>query len=319
VLGGLAVIVYLFHRVGPAAVWESVGTLGWRLLLLLGFPYVLALIVDTLAWSLLLPRGAVPFFALLRVRLAGEAVNLVTPAASVGGEPVKAYLLRPYMSLGEAFAVVILDKTTVVAGQGCFLLAGLGAAAFVLPISSPLVLGMLGLLAVETAAVGGFVLVQTQGVFAGGGRILGRLGLAPGARYQAGLDTLDRSLARFYRDRRGRLVASTLLHALSWASNSIEIYLVLAWLRLPSPPTTAFVIESFGAAVKFASFMVPASLGALEGGYLAFFAAFGLGGAVGLSYTLIRRLREAVWVAAGFLALLSLRAGPWAAPREGDA
>ena len=40
--------------------------------------------------------------------------------------------------------------------------------------------------------------------------------------------------------------------------------------------------------------MIPGSLGALDGGYVAFFGAFGLAGALGLSYTLIRRLREVV-------------------------
>ena len=55
--------------------------------------------------------------------------------------------------------------------------------------------------------------------------------------------------------------------------------------------------------------MVPASLGALEGGNVAIFAAFGMGGAVALTYTLVRRLREILWVAAGFVAssVVSLR------------
>ena len=58
--------------------------------------------------------------------------------------------------------------------------------------------------------------------------------------------------------------------------------------------------------------MVPASLGALEGGNVAIFAAFDIGGAIALTYTLVRRLREIVWVAAGFLAssLISWRLTP---------
>jgi len=70
------------------------------------------------------------------------------------------------------------------------------------------------------------------------------------------------------------------------------------------------VIEAFGAAAKFASFMIPASLGALEGAYVATFAALGLGGAMGLTYTLIRRLREAIWTAIGLVWLAALRGRP---------
>ena len=120
---------------------------------------------------------------------------------------------------------------------------------------------------------------------------------------------VDRSLASFYRERPRHLLAAVLFHFLAYAVGSLEIYLVLNFLDIPVTLLTAVVIESFGAAVKFASFMVPGSLGALEGGNVAIFAAFGLGGALGLSYTLVRRLREGAWVLLGLgaLALLSGR------------
>jgi glycosyltransferase 2 family protein len=96
---------------------------------------------------------------------------------------------------------------------------------------------------------------------------------------------------------------------MAYAAGSAEIYLVLVFIGIPIDWPTAIVVEAFGAAVKFASFMVPASLGALEGGNVAIFAAFGLGGSAGLSYTLVRRLREIVWTVVGLggLALLSAR------------
>jgi uncharacterized membrane protein YbhN (UPF0104 family) len=74
-------------------------------------------------------------------------------------------------------------------------------------------------------------------------------------------------------------------------------------LGTPTSLGTAMIIESFAGGVKFASFMVPASLGALEGGYVAFFEAFGLSAASGLSFVLVRRLREMTWAGLGFLAL----------------
>ena len=93
-----------------------------------------------------------------------------------------------------------------------------------------------------------------------------------------------------------------LWHALGLVLGTMEIYLVVRFLGLPISPLSAFAIGALGTAVKFFSFMVPASLGALEGGNVAIFTAFGLGGAVGLTYSLVRRLREIVWIAAGFLA-----------------
>lgn len=315
-LGGLGFVAYLVYRVGPATVWDSVSALGWRLLIVLCVPYSLTVLVDTAAWRLLLRNAHVPFLALVRVRLAGEAVNVATPTASVGGEPLKAYLLRPWVPLTEGFAGVIADKTTVVTGQWLYLLVGLGAAVSMLNPPHALLLAMAALLGVEALAVGGFILVQTLGIFGGSGRFLGRVGLAPSARYQGGLEDLDRALARFYRERLGRVLGSALLHGLAWAGGGVEIYLVMHLLGMPVSLATALVIESFGAAVKFASFMIPASLGALEGGYAAFFSAFGLGGAAGLTYVLVRRMREATWAALGFLATTALGPRPRLAEPE---
>jgi uncharacterized protein (TIRG00374 family) len=306
ILAGIAVIAWLIHEVGVRAVWETMSALGWRLALLVVFPYSLAVVLDTLGWGVLLRDRHVPFVVLLRARLAGEAVNLTTPTASVGGEPLKAYLLRPHVPMTEALASVVVDKTTVITGQALLLVVGIAIAAWHMPLSSPLVVGMSVLLVIQIVCIGGFVMVQTLGVFGGSGRFLGKMGLDAARRYQDGLETLDRGLAAFYRDRRGRIVGSTLLHGAAWATGGVEIYLLIAFLGIDASMMASLAIDAFGAAVKFASFMIPASLGALDGGYVAFFAAFGLSGAVGLSYTLIRRVREVAWAVAGYIWLVVL-------------
>ncbi len=318
-LAGLAFIAYLIYEVGPASVWDSIRTLSWRLLVVVGFPYGLTTTLDTLAWSCAFRERRTPFGALWGARLAGEAVNATTPTASVGGEPVKAYLVRRWVSLGEGLASVIVDKTTIVVGQGLFLALGLAIAATATSLSGPVMTAMLVLLGLEVVAVGGFVFAQTRGAAGRGGRLLARFGLGPGARGQERLDGLDRALTTLYRRHRPQLLVAVLLHFLAWTLGSLEIFLVLGFVGLPVSLPTAIAIEAFGTAIKFASFMIPASVGALEGGNVAIFAAFGLGGAVGLSYTLIRRLREAAWVAVGLvaMAMLSVRpAGAGESPAE---
>ena len=305
VLGGLAVVGYLIAQIGPGAIWSSFVTLGWRLPLVLTFPYVLAAALDSLAWRILVP-GSVPFWLIFRARLAGEAVNLATPTMAVGGEPLKAYLLRPHVSLVDGFVSVIADKTTIVVGQIFYLAAGLLVAHTMAP-PGRLVPIMTGLLAVEILAIGGFVFVQASGGLGGGGRVLGRLGArvgwTGGTRYLQGLGDLDRALAALYRDDRRRLFISAAIHAVAWATGGLEIYIVMRLLGTDVPLVTSLVIEALAGGVKFASFMVPASLGALEGGYVAFFGAFGFSAASGLSFVLVRRLREMVWAGLGFLAL----------------
>lgn len=312
----MLLIGYLTFQVGPDAIWNALRILSWRLILLLVFPTCLVVIADTLAWrhTFLSPPRSIT--RLLGVRLAGDAVNLATPTASVGGDLVKAYLLRPGVPLREGLASVIADKTTSVVAQFLALLIGFLIAALVLPTSSGLVLAAAAALAVEVLCVAGFVAVQIRGAIGGGGRLMARLRMAPGPARQALLDGMDHVLQTLYFERGRSLAVSVLYHFLGLALGAIEIYLVLRFLGASIPLPVAFAIAALGTAVKFFSFMVPASLGALEGGNVAIFAAFGLGGALGLTYTLVRRLREIVWIAVGFLAshLVSLSPG---SPAEG--
>lgn len=311
---GVAMIAYLWYQIGFTTILSSIRTLSWRLLVVVCFPYALTATLDAAAWRLAFADHAPPFPKLWSARIAGEAVNATTPTASVGGEPVKAFLVRHWVPMPEGLAAVIVDKTTIVTGQGLFLVLGLVLAHTALPVSGPVLTGMTILLGLEALAVTGFVVLQLLGAAGRGGRLLARFGMGPDSSNQEHLDGLDRALSRFYRAHRGRLTGAVLVHLLAWTVGSLEIYLVLYFLGLPISLLDAVVMESFAAAVKFASFMIPASLGALEGGNMAIFSAFGYGGAVGLSYSLVRRLREGVWAAAGLLVLAALTARPTPVP-----
>jgi hypothetical protein len=66
------------------------------------------------------------------------------------------------------------------------------------------------------------------------------------------------------------------------------------------------VLEALGTGVRFATFFIPASLGSLEGANAAAFAAFGWAASAGLAFTLVRRGRQAVWIAVGIAILLTM-------------
>ena len=95
---------------------------------------------------------------------------------------------------------------------------------------------------------------------------------------------------------------------------ALETWLFLRVLQIPASLTTALVIETLGSAVRFATFFVPGSLGALEGANTAAFAALGLGAPAGLAFSLLRRLRQVVWIGLGVLVFLLARARMRLAP-----
>jgi len=315
---GLAFVAWLFWDLGPAAVWNTFRALGWRLAFVMFVPFCGAVALDTLGWRVLLPGGRPGGAALTGARLAGEAVNLATPTASVGGEPLKAYLIRDRIPLDRGLASVVVDKTAMVIGQAVFLASGLVLAVTALDAPRDVSAAMGVLLAAEVLGVGGFIAVQLRGGVRGAGRVLQRLGGGPAGEYQDLLGKVEDRLVDLYRRRGTRVAASAMLHAGGWAVGGLEIYIVVRLSGIPVDLGTSFVLEALSTAVRFATFMIPGSLGALEGGNVAAFALFGLPGAAGLAFSLVRRLREATWAVIGLGALAVFKAHP-SVPIDGPA
>ena len=306
---GVALLAALVAQNDPAVVLASIADLHWRLAVIVFFPAVLVALFDTLGWRYAFMHEIVPFRALAVSRLAGEAFNMTTPTAAVGGEAVKAWLLRGYAPLDATLASVIVAKTTITLGQGLFFLLGVLVAWEMGLAGSTLLHAMLWFLVIEAIALGLFVLVQMRGMLGWTGRLLERLGIRP-AKVQAMFGRVDDSLGQFYRTAPGRLGLSIGFHAIAWALGAVETWLILKFLGSEVSLATATVIEAFGTGIKVATFLVPASLGVLEGGFVATAATFGLSATTAISFSLVRRLREAAWVAIGLVAFAAMR------PRE---
>ena len=303
---GVALLATLIAQNDPATVLASITDLSWRLGIVLCFPVALVMLFDTLGWRFAFLREAVDFRALVVARLAGEAFNLTTPTAALGGEAVKAWLLRSHAPIDASLASVIVAKTTITLAQALYLLLGVVVAWRTVLSGSLLLYGMLWLLAIEAVALAVFVLVQTRGMLGWAWRLLERCGVRA-VRGRATLGRVDDALGEFYRTAPRRLVLSIGFHFVAWLLGSVETWLILKFLGSEVSLATATVIEAFGTAIKVATFLIPASLGVLEGGFLATFVALGLSSTAAISFSLVRRIREVVWIAVGLIAFAVMR------------
>lgn len=313
---GVAVLAGLVVDVGPAQIFGMATRLSWRLFLVIAFPFVIVCVFDTLGWRFAFARDRVPFRALFGARMAGEAFNLTTPTASVGGEAVKAWLLRPHVGYQEGLSSVIIAKTTITIAQGLFLLLGVVLAAPTVLHGSALLRAMRWLVGVEMVALAGFVLVQVVGVFGGSARLLTRLGVAGVRGWIERAGRLDGGLRRFYAGHPVRLGMSIGCHFMGWVLSAAETYVIVLLLGVPLSFLTALVIEAFSTGIRFATFFVPGSVGVLEGGHVMTFAALGLGGPAGLAFSLVRRVRELVWIGLGLGVFALIRPSLEPAPAE---
>src|ERR1700731_53581 len=196
---GLVVIAWSIHHIGWAPVLEALARLTWWQLVLVCLPYAAIMAVDPLGWRFAFPGDAAPFHRLFGARLAGEALNLVPAVGSVGGEAVKAWLIRRDVAYAESVPSVVIAKTTMTIAQALFLLVGV-ALTWTMPATdsrlpwpmpapaSRLITAMLWLLLVEVAAVAGFVAVQVVGVVGRAGRLLEWFGVVRRGAYAQQLE-----------------------------------------------------------------------------------------------------------------------------------
>jgi len=304
---GLALAVWLVAHVGVGTILDAIGKIHWWQFLLICLAYPLVLIADSIGWHFSFPRGSAPFTQLVLARAAGEAVNAASVVAPVGGEPVRAWLVRPWVPYEESVPSIVVAKTVNTLAQVLLIGLALGLALTTLHLERGILLGMAGLLVFEIIAIAIFVVTQVWGGLSGIGRLLKRFGMSRGAQ---SAKRMDQMLVSYYTQHRTRLAAALLFHFVGRTLGALEVLVIMWALRMPVTPIVALTVEAIGAGVRFATFFLPGSLGALEGANAAAFGALGLGAGAGLAFILLRRARQVVWIGLGLaaIALARLRA-----------
>jgi glycosyltransferase 2 family protein len=285
IVAGAAMFVALLWSLDLSSMRVLVFGAGWGLAVIVG-QEIVAHALNAVGWRLASTPDyarAVPFARLVQLRIAGDAINYLTPTATLGGEVSRIGMLRRRYGRGGETASVVIAKLAQTLAQALFVAAGV---AFVVRARLDPTR-----LAVAAAALGvvGMLLVATL--------------LWPRIR---------RMLARSWNDRAGflgrhpyRFAAATVTFLAAYAWGMAEAYVICRCLGLGVSLSTVFALETLSAGVDGLLFMVPAKIGTQEGGKAAIFAALGLSPTAGFAFGLLRHARELAWAAAG-LAIAAL-------------
>ncbi|HEX9791760.1 MAG TPA: MMPL family transporter, partial [Kiloniellales bacterium] len=101
-IAGLGLLALVAGQADLADLWRRLVQLGAAGAVAVVLLFFLAFLVDTVSWQLMLPSARLDagwLYRLWKVRMVGEALNLVIPAGSLGGEPVKAFLLKRFYGI----------------------------------------------------------------------------------------------------------------------------------------------------------------------------------------------------------------------------
>jgi uncharacterized protein (TIRG00374 family) len=307
---GCVLLAVLLRTIGVRELWRELSSLGWGLVPFIAIEGI-AEMIHTLGWRHCLSgtSRSSSWFRLFRIRMAGYAINYLTPTAALGGEVTKTTLLASTGSVPEAASGVIIGK--VCFGLAHVIFVALGAVVVVQKVRlAPAVwISLLCSAALVACGIVAFLLLQKYGKLGSlirwlASRHIGGPALAKAA---SAFTSVDEQLRAFYRERPRDLLPAIAWHLAGYSTGIVQVWLFLQVLQPPASFSVAAAIWLIGMWFDLLTFAVPMNIGSLEGTRVLSFGLLGYGSPVGMAYGIALRLAQIFWAAVGlvFYALLN--------------
>ena len=281
---GLAVLATLLYFLDLGIILQSFQTIGMKIFLVFAIA-ISWMICNTLCLSTFL-NHRIPFPHLLYNQITGDAYNIITPFAGLGGEPYKINHLSQWVSLSEASEAIIRDRLT-------HSLSGLLYTAITL-------LVVLYFVPLETAMWASFTTVAA--IISILSMLL--MALILSKKPNQLMHRLLKKLKILESFRSTTLLKSTFFKALGFKVlgrflNLVEIYVVFMLLGITPSVVDVVTVSAMVALSGTLLFIIPQGIGVNEAGISGAFNLLGYAAALGLSLGLIRRARVLFWALFG--------------------
>ena len=323
-IGLTAVIVMLCtFEVSFAELWAYITRAGYWLAAILGL-WVVLYLMNAWAWRvIILGSGPCPisFFRLLKLTISGFALNYATPIGLLGGEPYRIMELSKYIDVRRATSSVVLFAMMHIFCHFWFWATG---------IVTYLALAAAGKVPLETGTVVALVFI---GLFCWAGiylfmkgykngmavRLIHWLGHLPGlkkwgarfiAAHEEDLEKIDRQITELQGQNKRSFFGSFCLEYVGRFCQSFEIFFMLLLFGIDGGGGAAGYLLTFLHAFLILAFtslfanllgFIPLQLGGREGGFAISVAQMGMTGGTAMFISIISRVRELFWAAAGIL------------------
>jgi len=309
-LVGLILFVWLIYKQKPTVILTYLSRVGFN------FIYILAVglawyVAYSLAWEIFLKRLStkVRLWDIFKIKIAGEAVNNITPLSWGGGDPVRILLIKDHIPVNEGTASVVVDRTLNNLAIALFMLIGvfLTFVRFKLPLSMELSL-ILTLAFMVGAAL--FVYLRSkEGLFQFGIDVLRwtRIKKSFSPKTLENVADIDEKISSFYKLNKLGFISAFGLHFFGRLCGVIEIYVAAWFLGTPLTWVDSYLLASVAVIVNMLFVFIPSAMGVMEGAFAGIFALLKMDPAIGTSIQIVRRARTLFWTGLGFFFIAPMK------------
>jgi len=301
---GAGFLAYLVWSTGVGELCRELGSLGWGLV-----PLVLsegvAEFIHVAGWRYCLsePHRSLSMIHLFNIRMAGYAINYLTPTAAIGGEVTKAALLASNHRGPAAVTGVLIGKLCFAFAHLLFVVLGSIITLWRLNLPRTLWLGM----CISGGLVAGgmitFLLLQKYGKLGALLRwlVARRVGDTVLKKAAQDISMVDEALKLFYRERPLDLVRAICWHQVGYSLGIVQTWLFFNLLHQDVSWMVAAGLWFLGMWFDLLTFAVPMNLGTLEGTRIVALRAIGYSSLTGMTYGVALRLAQLVWSVYGLV------------------
>jgi hypothetical protein len=301
---GVAFLAYLLWRIGVGELWRQVAVLGWGLI-----PLVLcegvSEFIHVAGWRRCLSGAhrSMPRGLLFRIRLAGYAINYLTPTGAMGGEVTKAALLASHHRGPEAITGVLIGKVCFAFSHLLFVVIGSVVCLWRIDLPRALWVGMLASGGLIASGMLAFLLLQKYGKLGVLVRWLAARNLGGSRVRQAvqGITEVDEALKLFYQQRPHDLLKAVCWHQVGYSVGIFQTWLFFNLSHQGASWSLAAGLWFLGMWFDLLTFAVPMNVGTLEGTRIVALRAAGYSSLMGMTYGVALRLAQLFWSAVGLL------------------
>lgn len=306
IVGGI-LLAFLIHKIGLDTIVANIRDVGWWFvpIFCMGSGWYL---LYTVAWRQFLGRldGNISLWELFRIKITGEAVNTLTPANFLGGDPMRVYLLKKNFPATGGAASVVVDRTLHSVAILTIILTGIIAAFLTFDKLPPNIQYGVPIVMLVAVAFMAFILIhQHKGFFSLLMTICRRLHIKRSftERTIERFEKLDAQIIDFYEISHKGFWLALVCHIVGRFLGVIEVYAIGRVVSDDFTLFAALVLTALSPIVNAVFAFVPGALGVMEGAYGGVLYLLGIDPSIGITIQIAKRLRAAIWILVGLIFL----------------
>lgn len=259
---------------------------------------VLIMSIHTLRWKMIIKSSGykVPFFKLLQYKIAGSGISFLTPGAKVGGEPVRAILLKNHnIKFHKGLSTVITDKIVELSVQGVLFVAAAMLAVFTMamPSNMNIIIIIFSVVSIYLIVYVYYQIFNDNNLFLKWFRKLGLNKIKKLEKSEKKIIEFEKIIVKFHKEDSKDFYYSVFLTLITWFLMFGEYYFAAQMLGFDLTIKQIFIIISaMGAAYLIP---IPMALGVFEAGEMTIFKMLKLSATAGVSLAIIIRARDLIW------------------------